>query len=150
MNSDTDNVRDELDFEFWAIDRDNLILVQTNVYAHGKGDREQRINLCFSVDEVPIRVYKNNEARGIPFPKFRPMGVYSTLREADDWATGGGLEKIGGVKLHSMPTTKILISKVVPCRAHLGCASNPSNWWEAASYQQSEPLIKPSVIIGSV
>ena len=46
------------------------------------------------MDDFPIRVYKNNEARGIPYPKMQAMGVYSTLWEADNWATGGGLEKI--------------------------------------------------------
>ena len=50
------------------------------------------------MDEVPIRVYKNNEAKGIPFPKSQPMGVYSTLWEADDWATRGALEKINWSK----------------------------------------------------
>ncbi|KAJ4967132.1 hypothetical protein NE237_018981 [Protea cynaroides] len=30
------------------------------------------------VSQIRIRFYKNNEARGIPYPKFRPMGVYST------------------------------------------------------------------------
>lgn len=114
MNSDTDNIRDELDFEFLGNRTGQPYTVQTNIYAHGKGDREQRINLwfdpskdfheysvkwchtniIFSIDGVPIRVYKNNEARGVPFPKSQPMGIYSTLWEADDWATRGGLEKI--------------------------------------------------------
>ena len=59
MNSNTDNVCDELDFEF-----------------------------------LGNRVYENNEAKRIPYPSVQPMGVYSTLWEADDWATRGGLEKI--------------------------------------------------------
>ncbi|PIN07382.1 Xyloglucan:xyloglucosyl transferase [Handroanthus impetiginosus] len=94
MNSDTDTIRDELDFEFLGNRTGQPYTVQTNVYAHGKGDREQRVNLWFDpaadfhtysilwnhhhvifyVDEVPIRVYKNNEARGIAFPKSQPMG----------------------------------------------------------------------------
>ncbi|CAN4079831.1 unnamed protein product [Withania somnifera] len=78
--------------------------VQTNIFVHGKGDKEQRINLWFDpsadfhtfailwnhrhilfyVDEIPIRVFKNNEARGISFPESQPMGVFSTLWESDD------------------------------------------------------------------
>ncbi|KAF2295664.1 hypothetical protein GH714_033505 [Hevea brasiliensis] len=133
MNSDTDNIRDELDFEFLGNRTGQPYTVQTNIYAHGKGDREQRINLWFDpsvdfhlytilwnhrqivfyVDDVPIRVYKNNEAKGIPYPKLQSMGVYSTLWEADDWATRGGLEKIDWSKAHSMHTTRTLTLKDV-------------------------------------
>ncbi|CAH1413408.1 unnamed protein product [Lactuca virosa] len=102
----------------WETVLGNLYSVQTNVYAHGKRDREQGVHLWFdppvdyhtysilwnhnrvvySMDEVPIRVFKNKEATGLSFPKFYPMGVYSTLWEADDWATRGGLEKIDWIK----------------------------------------------------
>ncbi|KAK4410088.1 putative xyloglucan endotransglucosylase/hydrolase protein 7 [Sesamum angolense] len=176
MNSDTDTVRDELDFEFLGNRSGQPYTVQTNVYAHGKGDREQRINsgsippqistptpfcgtiiiscksidthiiqlriiinIFYYVDDVPIRVYKNNEAKGIPFPKFQPMGVYSTLWEADDWATRGGLEKIDWSKAPFYAYYKDFDIEGCVAQGPTSCASNPNNWWEGAAYQQLNP-----------
>lgn len=93
--------------------------------------------LCsFSIDEVPIRVYKNNEARGIPFPKFQPMGVYSTLWEADDWATRGGLEKINWSRAPFYAYYKDFDLEGCVAPGAANCASNPNNWWEGPAYQQ--------------
>ncbi|GMH06484.1 hypothetical protein Nepgr_008324 [Nepenthes gracilis] len=159
MNSDTDSIRDELDFEFLGNRSGQPYTVQTNVYAHGKGNREQRVNLWFDpsaeyhtytimwnhqqvvfyVDEVPIRVYKNNEARGIPYPKSQPMGVYSTLWEADDWATRGGLEKIDWNKAPFYANYKDFDIEGCQVPGPTPCASNPNNWWERAAYQKLSP-----------
>ncbi|GER39612.1 xyloglucan endotransglucosylase/hydrolase [Striga asiatica] len=134
--------------------------VQTNVFVHGKGNREQRINLWFDpavefhtytilwnhhhtvfyIDEVPIRVYKNNEARGIPFPKLQAMGVYSTLWEADDWATRGGLEKIDWAKAPFYAYYKDFDIEGCPVPGPAGCASSGANWWEGAAYAQLSPV----------
>lgn len=40
-----------------------------------------------------MRVIPNMEHRGIPYPKGQPMRVYSSIWNADDWATQGGLVK---------------------------------------------------------
>ena len=52
--------------------------------------------LCFfsfSVDGTPIRKFKNLESKGVPYPKNQAMRIYSSLWNADDWATRGGLVK---------------------------------------------------------
>jgi len=45
------------------------------------------------VDDTPIREFKNSESIGVAFPKNQPMRIYSSLWNADDWATRGGLVK---------------------------------------------------------
>lgn len=51
--------------------------------------------LCFRflVDGLAIRVFKNNEAKGIGYPDDQAMRVYSSLWNAEDWATQGGRVK---------------------------------------------------------
>lgn len=159
MNSDTDTIRDELDFEFLGNRSGQPYTVQTNIYAHGKGDREQRVNLWFDpsadyhtysilwnhrqvvfwVDEVPIRVYKNNEAKGIPYPKSQPMGVFSTLWEADNWATRGGLEKIDWRKAPFFAYYKNFDIEGCAVPGPTACASNLNNRWEGPPYQALNP-----------
>lgn len=54
----------------------------------------KQIYFCrFLVDNIPIRVFKNAESAGVPFPKNQRMRIYSSLWNADDWATRGGLVK---------------------------------------------------------
>lgn len=50
------------------------------------------------VDNTPIRVFKNHEARGVGFPKTQPMRIYSSLWNADQWATQGGRVKTDWAK----------------------------------------------------
>lgn len=47
----------------------------------------------FYVDGTPIREFKNKESIGVAFPKNQPMRLQSSLWNADDWATRGGLVK---------------------------------------------------------
>ncbi|KAK1555540.1 hypothetical protein Q3G72_027867 [Acer saccharum] len=104
---------DEIDFEFLGNKSGEPYIVHTNVYTQGKGDREQQFYLWFDptnnfhtysilwnpqriiflVDNIPIRVYNNEESSGIPFPTKQPMKIYSSLWNADQWATRGGLVK---------------------------------------------------------
>uniref|UniRef100_A0A2P2PLQ2 Xyloglucan endotransglucosylase/hydrolase n=1 Tax=Rhizophora mucronata TaxID=61149 RepID=A0A2P2PLQ2_RHIMU len=104
---------DEIDFEFLGNLSGDPYTVHTNVFTGGNGNREQQFHLwfdpsakfhtysilwnnktiVFSVNGKPIREYRNLESKGVAFPESKPMRVHSSLWNADDWATRGGLVK---------------------------------------------------------
>lgn len=47
----------------------------------------------FSVDDTPIREFKNLESIGVGYPKSQAMSLQTSIWDAEDWATRGGLVK---------------------------------------------------------
>jgi beta-glucanase (GH16 family) len=154
MSSDASS-HDELDYEFLGNLPGKPYTLQTNVFASGIGNREQRIRLWFDptagfhnysilwnqkqivfwVDSIPIRVFKNNEeAAGIPYPNTRPMRILSTLWNGDNWATDGGRVKIDWGKAPFVASYQSF--EVNACSA--SSDSSPScanNWWDQPEFQ---------------
>lgn len=145
---------DELDFEFLGNLQGNPYILQTNVFASGVGNREQRLNawfdptadfhnysilwnqkqIVFWVDSIPIRVFKNNEAAGVPYPNERPMKIISTLYNGEDWATDGGRVKIDW---NYAPFIASYQSFEVDACSGASESSSPcaNDWWDQPEFQ---------------
>ncbi|OWM67563.1 hypothetical protein CDL15_Pgr028426 [Punica granatum] len=147
---------DEIDFEFLGNRSGQPYILQTNVFTGGKGNREQRIYLWFDptkdyhsysvlwnmhqivffVDDVPIRVFKNSKDLGVKFPFDQPMKIYSSLWNADDWATRGGLEKTNWSKAPFIASYKSFHIDGCEASVHAKfCASQGKRWWDQKVYQ---------------
>ncbi|KAK8997561.1 hypothetical protein V6N11_012116 [Hibiscus sabdariffa] len=151
------NKHDELDFEFLGNKQGKPITLQTNVFAGGVGNREQRFLLWFDptadfhnyqllwnqhqivfyVDDIPIRVFKNNKDTGVGYPS-QAMKIEASLWDGDSWATDGGRTKTNWTS--------------APFKAHFqgfdisGCPKSdhdsstnqecfsPKNWWNTEKY----------------
>ncbi|XP_015062203.1 probable xyloglucan endotransglucosylase/hydrolase 1 [Solanum pennellii] len=154
---------DEIDFEFLGNRTGQPYILQTNVFTGGKGNREQRIYLWFDptkgyhsysvlwntylivifVDDVPIRAFKNSKDLGVKFPFNQPMKIYSSLWDADDWATRGGLEK---TDWSNAPFTASYTSfHVDGCEAATPqevqvCNTKGMKWWDQKAFQDLDAL----------
>ncbi|KAJ8438109.1 hypothetical protein Cgig2_015366 [Carnegiea gigantea] len=65
----------------------------TAYYLSSQGAAHDEIDFKFSEDGTAIREFKNFESISVPFLKSQAMRIYSSLWNADDWATQGGRVK---------------------------------------------------------
>ncbi|KAL3535714.1 hypothetical protein ACH5RR_004175 [Cinchona calisaya] len=161
--SSTGDKHDEIDFEFLGNSTGEPYIIHTNVYTQGVGNREQRFYPWFDpsadyhnytvswnpnaivwyVDGIPIRVFRNYESNGIPYPNQQGMRVYTSLWNADDWATRGGLVKIDW---NSSP----FIARIRGFRPRACIWNGPnsisqcalpssSSWWNSPEFSQLSP-----------
>ncbi|KAI5065076.1 hypothetical protein GOP47_0019771 [Adiantum capillus-veneris] len=146
---------DELDFEFLGNQTGEPIILQTNVYASGVGDREQRIFLWFDpaadfhnytllwntqqvvfyVDGVPIRVYPNiQDATGVPYLQGQPMYLFGTIWNGDSWATQGGKIKTDWTLAPFIASYRdFSVDACADKVATSTCAS--TKWWNQQQYE---------------
>ncbi|KAK4752614.1 hypothetical protein SAY87_021412 [Trapa incisa] len=155
---------DELDFEFLGNVSGEPYLVQTNVYANGTGNREQRHSLWFDptkdfhtyslfwnrryilflVDGVPIRAFTNKEVKGIPYPKSQPMGVRVSVWNADDWVTQGGRVKtnwshapfVSTFRSFSIDACELLEDSSAGADSTARCGESGQFWWDRPAFQE--------------
>ncbi|KAL1539713.1 xyloglucan:xyloglucosyl transferase [Salvia divinorum] len=109
----------EIDFEFLGNVTGEPYIIHTNIFTQGAAGREVQFypwfdpsedyhnytirwtpsHVVWFVDNIPIRVYKNYLDDGIPYPDLdKPMRAYSSIWNADSWATRGGLDRINWSK----------------------------------------------------
>ncbi|XP_057764863.1 probable xyloglucan endotransglucosylase/hydrolase protein 8 [Salvia miltiorrhiza] len=144
--------RDEVDIEFLGNRTGQPYVIQTNVYKNGTGGREMRHSLWFDptedfhtysilwnnhqlvwfVDAVAVRVYKNANYSNNFFPNEKAMYLFSSIWNADDWATRGGLEKTDWKKAPFVSSYKEF--KAEGCKwedPYPACvATTTEHWWD--------------------
>ncbi|EHA8589310.1 Xyloglucan endotransglucosylase/hydrolase [Cocos nucifera] len=145
--SSQNSEHDEIDFEFLGNRTGQPYILQTNVFTGGKGDREQRIYLWFDPttdhhsysvlwNMYQIVVFKNSKDLGVRYPFNQPMKIYSSLWNADDWATRGGLEKTDWSMAPFVAAYRGF--HIDGCEATAEakfCATQGRRWWDQKEFQ---------------
>ncbi|CAI9089059.1 OLC1v1023560C1 [Oldenlandia corymbosa var. corymbosa] len=145
--SSDEPAHDEIDFEFLGNVSGEPYIVHTNIYTQGHAGREMQFymwfdptedfhtytiiwnpkRIIFLVDEIPIRVFNNHEDLGVPFPSRQPMRLYSSIWNAESWATQGGKVRIDWSKAPFTASARNL--KIDASVWHSDDASSPNKTW---------------------
>ncbi|KAJ0010210.1 hypothetical protein Pint_33601 [Pistacia integerrima] len=150
------NQIDELDFEFLGNVSGQPYILQTNIFADGFDDREERIYLWFDptadfhtysvlwnlhqivfmVDNKPIRTYRNHADKGVAYPRWQPMSIKASLWNGDSWATRGGKDKTDWSKAPFIASFRNY--KIDACvwngNPRFCRADSSDNWWNQERY----------------
>ncbi|WOG94369.1 hypothetical protein DCAR_0313663 [Daucus carota subsp. sativus] len=151
---------DEIDFEFLGNSSGQPYVVHTNIYTQGVGNKEQQFYLWFDptadyhnytihwnpsaivwyIDNVPIRVFRNYNNEGIAYPNQQGMRVYSSLWNADNWATRGGLVKIDWTSAPFIARFRHFRARACKWDGSFSTAQcafpSPANWWTSPIHKQ--------------
>ncbi|RCV35273.1 hypothetical protein SETIT_7G227600v2, partial [Setaria italica] len=143
------DAHDEIDFEFLGNVSGEPYVMHTNVFAQGRGNREQEFylwfdptadfhnytllwnphNIIWSVDGVPVRVFRNHEPAGVPYLSGQAMRVHGSLWNGESWATEGGRVKTNWSAAPFVTSYGGYASSacVVPASGGGGCPPNASS-----------------------
>lgn len=86
------------------------------------------------MDSIPIRVFRNHESEGVPFPTKRPMYAFSSIWAAEDWATQGGRVKTDWSKAPFVAEYRGISLPVCECSSGAACSqscASSNNWYNA-------------------
>lgn len=91
----------------------------------------------FFVDDVPVRVFKNNRGIGIAYPDSQPVGIYSTIFNGENWATNDGWVKLNWTMAPFVATYEAfgVDACVVQKWNATDCLAAIGNWWDHPDYQ---------------
>ncbi|XP_010526452.1 PREDICTED: probable xyloglucan endotransglucosylase/hydrolase protein 26 [Tarenaya hassleriana] len=158
--SSSGNTHDEIDFEFLGNTSGQPYTIHTNIYTQGKGNREKQFRPWFNptdgfhnytihwnpsevvwyVDGTPIRVFRNYEKEGVPYPNEQGMKVFVSLWNADDWATQGGRVKTDWTQAPFVAECLRFRPKACKWKGPVSiseCAAlTRANWWTSPSFSQ--------------
>ncbi|THG06874.1 hypothetical protein TEA_024003 [Camellia sinensis var. sinensis] len=137
-------LHDEIDFEFLGNLSGDPYIVHTNIFTQGKVNREQQFYVCFMVDNIPLRVFDKNEAIGVPFPNSQAMRVYSSIWNADNWATQGGRVKTDCTKAHFTASYKNFNANACVWSSNntSSCGSNTNSMTSTATWMNRQLYVK--------
>ncbi|KAJ7568027.1 hypothetical protein O6H91_01G015800 [Diphasiastrum complanatum] len=152
LSSLTDD-KDQLEYQFIGNASGQPYVLQTNIYVNGLGDREQRMFLWFDptteyheykilwnqyqivffVDDLPIRVFRNNSAAGLPYPHKQPVGIYSSLWNGAQWA---GLQKINWAYAPFTASYQGFTIDGCQIQGSVDDCLTGTYWWDSENFQK--------------